>query len=430
MEVVATIYEIVEVKEKNIKILMPQKVISGEEKENIIEHKDINYEHISKTNYEDGSICYCESISLEEINASNDEELKKSKSKLAKKMIEEAESKVVFIENNKIEEMDFDEFADKYLLLIDYKEKKIMQFVAKTIKDIVNSIETKILFQNYAIKRITSTIINNPFLENKKNIVLLGSSGVGKSKIIDLIAKELESSYAKIEGYNGDSLINAYLTLFLNQENKELVGPSIIFIDGINKGIEKLGKLDGDILVEVISKIVTKKSPFPISLKKKQTILFDPSDVNYIIALDLEKDIDLPHIVGMGKEDEINKRKTIQKLRELLVDANCEIIDMNDLTEENLKDILEKSEISPTNEYKKILETQGTNLKISKKAYELMAKEAYKLNKGAKGLSIITDYIMRDDIIDAQVEGMDTLTINETKVLKKIKNPNYKNKLY
>ena len=132
----------------------------------------------------------------------------------------------------------------------------------------------------------------------------------------------------------------------------------------------------------------------------------------------------------MGKEDEINKRKTIQKLRELLVDANCEIIDMNDLTEENLKDILEKSEISPTNEYKKILETQGTNLKISKKAYELMAKEAYKLNKGAKGLSIITDYIMRDDIIDAQVEGMDTLTINETKVLKKIKNPNYKNKLY
>lgn len=432
MEVIATIYKITEVESKNIKILMPDRIISGEENENIIKHKDISYKHISKTNYEDGSLCYYESISLEEINenASNDEELKESKQNLVQEMIDEANSKVIFIENNNIKEMNFEEFTEKYSLLVDYNKKQIMPFEAKTIKDVVCSIESKILFQSYAIKRITSTIINNPFLENTRNIVLLGSTGVGKSKIIDLLARELESPYAKIDGYNGDSLINAYLTLFLNKKNQDLIGPPIIFIDGINKGIEKLGKLDGDILVEIISKIVKKKSVFPIPLTENQTILFDPSNVNYIIALDLEKDIDLPPVVGIGKENEIKKRNIIQKLRELLVDANCEIIDMNELTENNLKVILERSEISPTNEYKKILETQGTNLKISKRAYELMAHEAYKLNKGAKGLSIITDYIMRDDIIDAQVEGMDTLTINEPKVLKKINDSNYKNILY
>ena len=432
MEVIATIYKITEVENKNIKILMPDGIISGEENENIIKHKDISYKHISKTNYENGSLCYYESISLEEINenASNDEELKESKQNLIQEMIDEANSKVIFIENNNIEEMNFEEFTEKYSLLVDYNKKQIIPFEAKTIKDVVYSIESKILFQSYAIKRITSTIINNPFLENTRNIVLLGPTGVGKSKIIDLLAKELESPYAKIDGYNGDSLMNAYLTLFLNKKNQDLIGPPIIFIDGINKGIEKLGKLDGDILVEIISKIVKKKSVFPIPLTENQTILFDPSNVNYIIALDLEKDIDLPPVVGIGKENEIKKRNIIQKLRELLVDANCEIIDMNELTENNLKVILEKSEISPTNEYKKILETQGTNLKISKRAYELMAHEAYKLNKGAKGLSIITDYIMRDDIIDAQVEGMDTLIINEPKVLKKINDSNYKNKLY
>ena len=46
MEVIATIYKITEVESKNIKILMPDGIISGEENENIIKHKDISYKHI------------------------------------------------------------------------------------------------------------------------------------------------------------------------------------------------------------------------------------------------------------------------------------------------------------------------------------------------------------------------------------------------
>ena len=44
MEVIATIYKITEVESKNIKILMPDGIISGEENENIIKHKDIKKE--------------------------------------------------------------------------------------------------------------------------------------------------------------------------------------------------------------------------------------------------------------------------------------------------------------------------------------------------------------------------------------------------
>ena len=124
------------------------------------------------------------------------------------------------------------------------------------------------------------------------------------------------------------------------------------------------------------------------------------------------------------------KNEIISKLREMLVDANCEIIDMNNLTEENLKQILIKSEISPINEYNKILNTQGLKIKVSKKVYELIAHEAYTLNKGAKGLSIITDYILKDDIIDAQFNGNKDIYLTEKKVLTKIKNTNYKKRLY
>ena len=69
-------------------------------------------------------------------------------------------------------------------------------------------------------------------------------------------------------------------------------------------------------------------------------------------------------------------------------------------------------------------------IKVSKKVYELIAHEAYTLNKGAKGLSIITDYILKDDIIDAQFNGNKDIYLTEKKVLTKIKNTNYKKRLY
>lgn len=419
MEVITTIYKIVDI--DDLKILMPQRIITGNEENNVIKSGDKEYVHISKTKYEDGEECYYISVNIKEINKKEEH----TKEELAQAMYETVSSKVIFIIDGEVKEMDIDDFENEYNLSVDYDEHTVTKAKDMTIKEVVENVETKIMFQSYAIKRIVSTIINNNYFENTRNIVLLGPTGVGKSKLIDLIANELQSPYAKIEGYNGDSLTSAYLTLFLNGKENKLSGPPIIFIDGINKGIEKIGKVDGDILVECMSKIITKKFKFPIQLTDNQTILFDPSNINYIIALDLEKEIELPNIVGIGKNDVEVKKNTISRLRELLVDANCEIIDLNKLDENNLKEILKKSSISPTNEYKKILEVQGTDLKISKKAYELMAHEAYKLNKGAKGLGIITDCVMRDEVISAQVDGKDAIYINEAKVLKKINNKLY-----
>ena len=128
----------------------------------------------------------------------------------------------------------------------------------------------------------------------------------------------------------------------------------------------------------------------------------------------------MPYTVGIGTNANQDKQKIIDNLREMLVDANCEIIDMNNLTENNLTEILKKSEISPINEYKKILEVQETKLNVSASAYKLIAHSAYKLNKGAKGLSIITDYVMRDEIVEAQYNGYSTVNISQNKVLKKL----------
>ena len=65
MKVLFVEYTIVEVKEKNIKILMPNRVLIGEEQNNVIRAGNEKIDHISKTNYENEKKCYVKSIPCE-----------------------------------------------------------------------------------------------------------------------------------------------------------------------------------------------------------------------------------------------------------------------------------------------------------------------------------------------------------------------------
>ena len=264
MEVAFVEYVIVDIEKKGLKILMPKMVSIGVLNELEICFNDEKIKHISKTNYQNNETCFVDVVFVDDYKKKlngrpyNEEEL-------LNELFEQTDDEIIYVENGKVKQEVKESFEKERKLKVDYSKKTVGEVVTKnyTINDLVGIIEKKIMFQSYAIKRSTSTIINNQYLENPKNIVLLGSKGIGKSKIVDLLARELGSPYAKIDNYNGDSLINAYLTLFLNS-NKEYYGPSIIFIDGINRGIEKISKVDGDVLVEIISKIFNKKSPFPI----------------------------------------------------------------------------------------------------------------------------------------------------------------------
>lgn len=432
MKVLFVEYTIVEIKEKNIKILMPNRVLIGQEQNNVITAGNEKIDHISKTNYENEKKCYVKSISCEEIEKQLGTNTECSDEELIKALVTKTDEEVMYIENDEIKEETKEDFRKNFNLLVDYHERKISEIKQEemTINEAVEIIKKKIMFQDNAIKRIILTILNNEYIENPKNIVLIGSKGVGKTKIVDSIAKVMNSPYVKVEDYSGSDLTESYATLLLNDDKEETTGPAIIFIDEINKGIEKLGTIDGDIIIEFISKIIKKKSKVPITISENKTAIIDLNQINYVFAIDLDKNIELPKTMNIGSDNNKLRQEIIAKLREMLVDANCEIIDMNNLTENNLKEILIKSEISPINEYNKILNAQGLKIKVSKKAYELLAHEAYSLKKGAKGLNIITDYILKDDIMDAQLNGEKDIYLTEKKVLKKKKDTNYKKRLY
>ena len=122
----------------------------------------------------------------------------------------------------------------------------------------------------------------------------------------------------------------------------------------------------------------------------------------------------------LGINPEVKDNKALEKLKIELIDSNFDILDMNNLTEDNLLDILKKSKISPINEYRNILNSQKTRFVVSKKAYELIARKAYSLEKGAKGLRIVTDAVVSDLVADAQYKCPKQLVLTEQKVLNKL----------
>lgn len=421
MEVLTIEYEMIYIKSKDINVVIPLRTVDGKYIEQKVVTGDNELDYVIDAFKTNKNKCFVEYLEYETIkeqfkqnNLEFDEE---AKNMLKEKYFNEAHQKVYYIQNGELDCLSNEEFTEKFDLLVDYENSLIKELEKDyTCTELVDIISKSIFFQTKQVKRVISTIINNYHFTNKKKIILNGKTGTGKTQMIDLLTKTLDCPFAKINGYNGEYLTNAYISIYMQM--KEKTGPAIIFIDDIHRGYEKLGKLDGDVLLEIIKELICRSSKMVLPLGEEKTAIFDPSNITYIIALDLEKHIVDQRKVGINPK--VIENETLKKLKNELIDANFDILDMNNLTENNLLDILKKSSISPISEYKNILASQQTKLVVSKKAYELIADKAYTLDKGAKGLRIVTDFILGDMIADAQYSSPKQVVLTEQKVLKKL----------
>ena len=73
---------------------------------------------------------------------------------------------------------------------------------------------------------------------------------------------------------------------------------------------------------------------------------------------------------------------------------------MNELTEENLSQILRKSKLSVFKEYQKELTKRGVTLKFDTKLFDAIAKKSMSLNTGARELTNTVNYIFFKIIFD------------------------------
>lgn len=300
------------------------------------------------------------------------------------------------------------------------------------IKKLENQILQYIIGQDEQVRKVITSIYRaKQFSSIKANVLIIGSTGTGKTEIITQIAKRLNVPYTiedatkyTQEGYYGASVEDMIYNLLENAEfDIERAQKGIIVIDEIDKKSgreEYIGKdVSGVEVLNSLLKIVegTKmKISNPEDLFGDETIDFNTREITVIFlgafaGLDKIRDKRLnTQTLGFKcnqtKEVEVQKSRFLKQdlvkygLPEEFVGRIDTIIEMNKLKKEDLTLILKKSRLSIFKRYKDELKRKGITLSYSEKLYEIIAEKSLALDTGARELSNTVNYIFENIIYE------------------------------
>ncbi|MBR4618498.1 MAG: AAA family ATPase [Bacilli bacterium] len=284
-------------------------------------------------------------------------------------------------------------------------------------KKIIDEIKDVIKGHDKEVERFVTEIfrLRNQYGNKNRGILLTGSTGVGKTKMCELISEKLDvpckiidTTQLTMPGYKGKD-IEDFLDQLYDAQNGDLdkVEHSIIVFNEVDKkgsgnnydvsgkGVlnQLLSFLDG---TEYTIKDSTYHSP-----NEKRTI--STKNMLVIFAGSFTSIYQNPkfnkHSMGFTNKEIITKEPTINDYVELggMPDESIGrfpvIIHLEDLTKEDLKDILINSKESPI-KYSKLefMGEAGVELEFTNDAINLIALEAYKEKTGARSLNKIVEY--------------------------------------
>lgn len=259
----------------------------------------------------------------------------------------------------------------------------------------------------------------------KSNIILIGSTGSGKTLLAQTLAKKLDVPFAIADattlteaGYVGED-VESLIERLLNacDWKIEKAQRGIVFIDEIDKKARSSESNTGtkDISGEGVQQALLRliegtiiKVPTNGSKRMDQFIEFDTSNVLFICSgafVGLDKTIKArTNKKNIGFNTEISKNEDFKwqqyvEHRDLIsyglipefVGRLPNIVTLEDLTIKDMISILSESKVSVLLQVKKLLEFDNIDLQFSDKYVEDVAQLASKRKTGARGLKSIVE---------------------------------------
>lgn len=292
------------------------------------------------------------------------------------------------------------------------------------INKLYKSVTKTLIAQDEPARRVIAEIARKELepLKKREGILLTGQSGSGKTKLMELIAKNLDRPFKKIDttqltvpGYTGKDIEEELWDLYVScGRNKDKAEQAIIYFDEIDKkGSKEKSDISGqgvlNLLLSFIEGTTYKatqdtKAPYktvPINTVN-MTVIFSGafSDVYRNLT---EKPMGFDkNISSTPKHREAETKDFVEY--GMMTDefmGRVTTIKLNDLSLEDLKRILLESDESDLKIQEKIFKKLGVKIKFNEEFINKAAEKAYQKKTGARGLHGIVDEATWQALIEA-----------------------------